>query len=105
MTTGEACHYAKEIFGQAGCAHTVKYVDGRGHFALDYRIGVLESGKFVDRYRGRSYEACFDQYQRESFVKTMKKEHSAEKRQKDVSAAIASAGTQAMRKHSFKGAQ
>jgi hypothetical protein len=64
MNTLEARSRAQDLLGPDGTAHMVKYTNAAGHYAFEYRVGLQRRGVFIDRFRGTSYDACFDQARR-----------------------------------------
>jgi hypothetical protein len=67
MKMGEATLLAREIFGSASSAHSVRYTTWHGHFRFYYFIGTMHRGRYFPRYSGTSYERCFDQVEASAF--------------------------------------
>jgi hypothetical protein len=73
MQLQDAKYRAIELFGPNGTARTVRYVDTMGHYRLDYRVGICVRGRYEDYGRGSSFDAAFDQVQKEQECRALRK--------------------------------
>lgn len=102
LSTFAASMEAKDRWGSEGAVHTVRVVDSTKRFKLDYRVGVLRRGRYLDYGRGVTWEAALNQADRAEARRKIAAALEQGRSTKEAEAAFSAFPLEPIRNHAVK---